>query len=142
MQLFSADRPSSGKEDVVSLLVNVYTLHPETHQMQEVEQDTGQGGEGDRTLAGFEHCRHELWGARAVRSLGCILLPSLATQNVYAQGADLTQLAAECDLIISHLPTIAAATGFLEDFIRFRTENIAEAVRQASTLEHGMVVIW
>jgi hypothetical protein len=110
--------------------------------MQEVAQDTGEGGQGDRTLAGLERCRTDLWGSAIVRSLGCTLLPSLASGNLFVTGDELPRLSRECALILDHLAQVARATRYDEEYIRFRTANIAEAVLMAGALERGMVVIW
>ncbi len=125
----------------MTLMVCVYAVHPETGKWEDIPQDTGQGGEGDRTLAGFESCRATLWGSKIVRSLGCRLPSSLASDNLYVSGEDLALLA-ECRNIQGHLGDISARTRFTEDYIAFRTGNILEAVRMAEAIEHGMVVIW
>src|SRR5258708_3886602 len=126
----------------MTLLVSVYARDPLTGARYAVEQDTGAGGQGDRTLAGFEHCRGRLWGAPSVRALGCMLLPTLAVDNLHISGAELAVLDADCALIEEHVPQVAAATHFTSEFILFRTGNIREAVRMAQALPEGMVVIW
>jgi hypothetical protein len=126
----------------MTLSVHAFSVHPETEEWEDIPQDTGQGGQGNRSLAGFESCRTTLWVSKIVRSLGCRLLPSLATEDLYATGADLVLLAAECRQILEHLAEVAVYARYTEEYIAFRTGNILEAIRMAEAVERGTVVIW
>lgn len=92
-------------------------------------------------LAGFERCRHGLWGHEAVRALGLALLPTLVEGDIYSEGDALSVLESEIQLILTHVPAVAEATQFRVDYVTSRCHNILRAVRRAQEIGGG-VVIW
>ena len=54
-------------------------------------------------LAGFESYRKKLYGSQAAVSLGLRLLPSLATQDLYAEGPQLERLRGEAELVLANI---------------------------------------
>ena len=92
-------------------------------------------------LAGFEICRHKLWGHKSVRALGLLLLPTLAEGDIYAEGDAIAQLEADVHQILKHLSDVSAKTEFTEEFIEHRCRNILEAAGRAREIGGG-VVIW
>ena len=97
--------------------------------------------EGVSDLAGFERTRSELWGLAAVRSLGAAFLPQLADSDLWVGIDEVEAFAAECAVLLANLPVIAAASGWGEDFIKFRLTNMADAARRARQAGGG-VVVW
>jgi hypothetical protein len=87
----------------MSLIVYPYKRAPFTGAMEDLTKDS--------LSAGFEKWRWQLWGSEAVRSFSCVLLPSLETGDIYAEGADLDQLEAEASLLLQHVDLIATHTG-------------------------------
>jgi hypothetical protein len=97
--------------------------------------------DGSKELAGFERCRTDLWGHAVVKELGAKLLPTLAREDIYAEGDAVTQLEHDIKLILAHIPAIATATGYEATFITERAQNILDATRHAQEID-GCVVIW
>ncbi|RKI35807.1 hypothetical protein D7Y27_30240 [Corallococcus sp. AB004] len=106
--------------------------------------DVARTGGGDPTLFGFEVCRTELWGAPCMEELGAVLLPSLVAHTPNVEGAELEDLKREVAHLLANRSTISAATGYREDFIAFRLENLLLAVERALAVEGGQggVVVW
>lgn len=98
-------------------------------------------------LAGFEAWRQEVWGSPAVKRLGLRILPSLADGDVFASGAELDALDAEVRALQHALSAVIgelwphADPQDAYDSLRFRLDNIAEAVRLARAVPDGEVVI-
>jgi len=112
-------------------------------------------------LAGFETWRQQVYGSSIAQTLGLTLLASLArNEDVYADGADLDRLKSETDALLENVRAIAPGghdrrgdpltSAFvlragvqlpdaedLESTIRFRLENILEAVRLAKNVTDG-----
>ena len=118
----------------MSLTVNTYRKLPDGN-MDFIEVPHSE------EVAGFEHCRHELWGHESVRALGLSLLPSLAHTDIYADSESVAQLESETQQIIAHVAEIAEATQYRADFITYRCQNILGAIRRAREIGGG-VVIW
>lgn len=125
----------------MSLGVHAYRRDEEGKQESLVLERTGGG---DPTLFGFEVCRTELWGAPCMEELGAILLPGLAEHDLNVEGAELEDLKREAEHLLANLSTISAATGYREDFIAFRLENLLLAVERALAVERGQggIVVW
>jgi HEPN domain-containing protein len=92
-------------------------------------------------LAGFESYRQKLYASQAAVSLGLKLLPSLATENVYAEGSDLERLLGEAELALANIGLFEVELGASAESLRPRFENIICAIHRASRLGGG-VVIW
>lgn len=88
-------------------------------------------------LGGFEAWRTHVWGSPVAQDLGLTLLPTLAETDVFAEGPDLDRLDRELDLVLAHLSAFAADP----DSLRFRLENIREAIRLARRVDAGGVYI-
>lgn len=77
-------------------------------------------------LFGLESWRYAVWGHDIIRTLGCPILASLKTTNIYAFDEELDELRAELEIIQAHYWKIAVETGLGEPnrgAIRFRVEN-------------------
>jgi hypothetical protein len=96
--------------------------------------------EHPKTLAGFEVCRHDLWGADVMDTLGLSLLPTLKTRNIEAEGKDLEQLEREVKIVLSNLQLIHKHTQYSEDYIQFRAQNILDAIECAKSLNGGVSI--
>ncbi|QRK12387.1 hypothetical protein JQX13_21595 [Archangium violaceum] len=125
----------------MSLLVSVYRKKA-SGDMEDVELQPGPGGEP--SLFGGEQCRTTLWGAPFTRALGLALLPSLAERDIYATGEDLRLLRREAELLLRRRAELARATGYDEDYIEFRLQNLLRAIAQAEAIEGeaGWVYVW
>lgn len=101
-------------------------------------------GGGEPSLFGFEVCRTELWGAPCMEELGAVLLPGLAEHDLHVEGSELEVLKREVEHLLANLSTLSAATGYREDFIAFRLENLLLATERAMAVEGGMggISIW
>lgn len=106
---------------------------PGTLEYLEVEATAG-----NPSLFGFERCRTSLWGAPCVEELGAVLLPRLAKRDIYAEGPDLEVLRKEAEHLLANRSSIAAATGYAEDFIEFRLGNLLLAIQLAASVEGGV----
>ena len=80
-------------------------------------------------LVGHDDTRHTLWGSPAVRALGATVVVGLSAGDVWVGFGQLDELVNDCDLILKHLPDVAAASGRGEDYIRFRVGNLRAADR-------------
>jgi hypothetical protein len=141
----------------MSLLVHAYKRDPATGKILELE---AKPTPPRNDLAGFEIWRQTVYGSPAARKLGLKVLASLgANDDVYAEGADLDQLKSETEALLANVSTIAsggrdqlgnpivstfALQGDVhvprEDYesaIRFRVENILEAIRLAKEVTDG-----
>ncbi len=119
----------------MTLLVNTF-VRTSTGEMDIIEPDCH-----SEELAGFESYRQTLYGSRAALSLGLQLLPKLATEDVYAEGADLGRLRTEAELSLANIELFEEESGGTAESLRSRFENIIGAVRRASCVGGG-VVIW
>jgi hypothetical protein len=91
-------------------------------------------------MAGFESCRTDLWGHEAARSLGLVLLPSLADDDVYAEGVDLDLLEREVQTLLANQDRLAQTTGYAADYIESRCGNFLRAIAQARALCGGVYI--
>jgi hypothetical protein len=126
----------------MTLSVSVYRKTA-SGDLEDVALQPGPAG-GEPSLFGFERCRTTLWGAPFTRELGLTLLPSLAEGDIYATGEDLPLLRHEAELLLRRRAELARATGYDEDFIEFRLNNLLRAVAQAEAIEGnaGWVYVW
>lgn len=99
-------------------------------ELERVETPPRPGGEP--TLGGFERWRTSFWGSDKVRGLGCVMLPLLATQDLWAEGADeLEALAGEVNLLKSRVDEFPGGA----DAYEFRLDNVLHAVAAAKKIE-------
>ena len=91
-------------------------------------------------LAGFESCRHELWGHQTVRALGLRLLPTLVEGDIWAEGSAIDHLESDTERLLAHVTVVANATGYSGDFISSRCRNILGAIRRARKAGGGVVI--
>ena len=82
-------------------------------------------------MFGAEAFRWQLWGHPVMKSIGCSLLYSLRTQNVYVYDADIAKLKSELETVLINLNKIAAQTHIGKNMIEFRINNALETVRIA-----------
>jgi hypothetical protein len=120
----------------MTLSVNVFQTNEAGAMMAIVEPDSH-----PEELAGFESWRKTVYGSRASQSLGLRILPGLATGDVYTTGSELERLGDEIELTLSNLRLFAEESGADAETLRFRLENIKQAVRKAIRIRGG-VVIW
>jgi hypothetical protein len=92
-------------------------------------------------LAGFESDRQKLYGSQAAVSLGLKLLPSLATEDMYAEGPDLERLRGEVEFALVNIGLFEVESGASAENLRSRFENIICAIHRVSRVGGG-VVIW
>ncbi|GAA4574810.1 hypothetical protein [Planotetraspora kaengkrachanensis] len=119
----------------MSLTVDVFViLEDGRREVLDVPQDASD-------LAGHERTRTVVWGSPVVRSLGARFLPSLADSDLWLEPDLLDDFAAECAMLLGHLPAIAAETGWRDDYIRHRLGNMTDAVARARSVDGG-IVIW
>ena len=85
----------------MTLIVAPFVRDPETGRAATLDR-AAPGAE----LAGVEACRRTLWGSRAARRLGLVLLPALADDDLYVEAAELDALEREARLILAHLDEI------------------------------------
>lgn len=72
---------------------------------------------------GFEIWRKTLWGHPIITTLGCQLIPTLATKDIYAVEEDLNGLNNELLLLKDNVITIANHTNISIEDINIRIEN-------------------
>ncbi|MDI9309759.1 MAG: hypothetical protein QM535_06055 [Limnohabitans sp.] len=72
---------------------------------------------------GFEIWRKTLWGHPIISSLGCQLIPILATKDIYAVEEDLNNLHNELLLLKDNIATITNHTNIAIEDITVRIEN-------------------
>lgn len=118
----------------MSLIVQAYRRDPETGKMTELDTEPVPPC---NEMAGVDALRFRVYGSAAVKNLGLTLLPSLAKDEVYAEGDDLDRLEAEIDLLTHNLSAVAASTEVDEEGLRFRLDNMREAVRLARQVGGG-----
>jgi hypothetical protein len=139
----------------MSLIVYAYKRDPATGEMSDLDNKPTPP---HSDLAGFESWRQSVYGSPTARALNLVLLASLGNRDVYAEGADLDGLKSEVDILLANVSTIApggkdergnrimsafALQGGVqvpvdhESAIRFRLENILEAVRLAKEVTDG-----
>lgn len=84
-------------------------------------------------LAGFESSRRTFWGSDTVKALGLSLLPTLASSDIWAEGADLVLLESEIDTLSSHLDLFPDQ----QEYWRVRLANVKTAIQSAKRLSAG-----
>ncbi|MFY0532165.1 hypothetical protein [Nannocystis pusilla] len=89
-------------------------------------------------LAGPERWRSKVYGSDTARALGLTLLPTLISQDIYAEGDELDVLEREVEVLLGNTGRWPAL-GL--DELRFHLLNIIEAIRLARTDAHGGVYI-
>lgn len=115
-------------------------VHPYTRDKDGKFVSMGFGDSPGSEMAGFESCRHDLWGHEAARSLGLTLLPSLSDSDVYAEGDDLDRLDTEVQTVLHSLDLLSRSTGFSPDYIELRCRNILEAIGRARAARGGVYI--
>ncbi len=98
-----------------------------------------------RNLAGPEVWRTQVYGSQEARSLGLMLLPTLAKHDINVQGEELNRLGEEINILIQNVALFAAIPPPLvraledeSDEILARFTNIANAVIEAKELNGGV----
>ncbi|MFF8411339.1 hypothetical protein [Streptomyces omiyaensis] len=119
----------------MSLLVHTFVLAPDG--TMDLLEDPPCG----RDLAGFERSRTTLWGSAAMRALGARFFPLLAGDDLRVQPEELAEFLAECDAVRPHLAALAAHSGYTEEYVTARFDNIAAAARRAREVGGG-VLVW
>jgi hypothetical protein len=84
-------------------------------------------------LAGFESTRQTFWGSDTTKALGLLLLPMLASADIWAEGADLDLLETEIDILCSHLDLFPDQ----QEYWQIRLANVRKAVQSAKQLRDG-----
>jgi len=119
----------------MSLIVCVYVYD---RNGVKTEIELGQA----KDLAGFESSRDKLYGSELAEKLGLKLLPQLKSQDLYEiKGEQLNELERELNIIIENLNQFSEVSGFKQDYIKVRVENIINAVQTAGKVD-GVVYIW
>ena len=73
--------------------------------------------------------------------MGLALLPTLAEDDIYAEGEAVGRLESDTQRLLTHVTVVAEATGYTSEFINLRCQNILGAIRRAREIGGG-VVIW
>jgi hypothetical protein len=77
-----------------------------------------------------------------VRQLGLTLIPTLATQDIYAFGEDLGRLRTEAKLLLGNLERLSQRTPYGERSIRFWLENILAWVDLAESYHDNDIGVY
>ncbi|MDG4822262.1 hypothetical protein O7635_10410 [Asanoa sp. WMMD1127] len=119
----------------MSLLVHAYVRGP-------ADEMVFLDGPAGSDLAGPTTARTSIYGSPCVVALGARMLPTLATQDVYAETpAELDALEADCALLLDNLGYVSASVGRDPSFVAQHVRNIATAIARARKAG-GAVVIW
>ncbi|WP_438449466.1 hypothetical protein [Gorillibacterium sp. sgz5001074] len=78
---------------------------------------------------GFESCRKTLWGIDLIRELGCELIYSLNSRDIFVFDEDIDKLKSELHILIDNLEIIKLHTIYNKDFIEFRVRNALEMIK-------------
>ncbi|MDF1563605.1 MAG: hypothetical protein P1V51_11210 [Deltaproteobacteria bacterium] len=88
-------------------------------------------------LVGIEATRHALWGSELMRSLGCSILPRIATGAVRVEGEGLDLLEAELSIVAREVVRLATDSELRVDYVVRRVGNLREAIRLAREAGEG-----
>ena len=92
-------------------------------------------------LFAFEVCRRDLWGHAEMESLGIRMLIELREYDLLVDcKEDFDTLAQDAHLILSNINLIARETKYDEEFIRFRIQNLLDAIAKAREVNGGVYV--
>lgn len=83
-------------------------------------------------LFGVESWRYDIWGHDVIRNLGCSMLASLKTTNIYAFDEELDKLRTELEIVQTRHQYIAAQMGLDKQ----QTTSILERVKNALAMLH------
>ena len=97
---------------------------------------------GEPSLMGFESCRKELWGSHTARELGLTLVPTLATQDIYAFESDLSRLRDEAQILMGNLRKLKEGTPYSESSIGFWLENMLAWVDLAESYHDDNIGVY
>lgn len=78
---------------------------------------------------GFESWRGKVWGSKAVKDLGCKIIPTLHSNDIYAYDDDVALLKAELETILAHLVLIAETLEIEKEAIEIRVINALEGIK-------------
>ncbi len=119
----------------MSLSVSVFA-YDDNDEKFNIELDNG------RDLAGFESSRYKLYGSELAENLGLKLLPQLKSHDLWDVGGEqLNELESELKTIIENLEAFSKESGFEQEYIKARVQNILDAV-QIAREKKGIIVIW
>lgn len=119
----------------MSLLVSLY-IRDENNEIQFVEQDHSD------ELAGFESCRHNLYGSALSKELGLKILPALAVESsLYVRFEDFQNVKQEVELMLANLDLYAKEGIYRREYIEAKLNNILKAIKGAQKIK-GEIVIW
>jgi len=119
----------------MSLSVEVYTTDDNGEMVLHDPKDYSE------TLAGFESYRTEVYGSELAKRLGFKVLPTLASNNIYAKGQEVNKLKTEAETIMREASAFAEQFNNDAETIKYRADNIRKACIRARKMQ-GNVVIW
>ena len=122
----------------MSLIVYPYKRNQINQAIEEVEQSPQ---EPFNDLFGPEGWRYTIWGSQCIQDLGCEMLASLRSQDIYADIHELDKLEKEILLIRNQIDLVSSTLHIASDAISFRVNNVLEAIRMARQYENGGVYI-
>ena len=122
----------------MSLIVQPYRRDDVTDAVVEVKESPE---EPFNDLFGPESWRHSVWGSKCLEDLGCEMLGSLRTQDIYADTQDLNKLEEEIAIVANQIDLVSSTLHIASDVISFRLNNVFEAIRMARQYENGGVYI-
>lgn len=125
----------------MSLVVSVFQI---TDDGKSTLVDLPSTAGEDPELAGPEVWRHLVWGGTLVRQLGCRLLPTLETGNLWADPESIPVLLDDLDRIRQNVGQVATAAKAEPSHVLFHLDNIERAAKIAMNIPNrrGQVVIW
>ncbi|MGD1863065.1 MAG: hypothetical protein ACFB0D_00785 [Phormidesmis sp.] len=87
--------------------------------------------------AGVESTRLSFWGSAAVKKLGLTLVTTLAHSDIYAEGADLSRLAQEIEILTGYVSFLSRKE---KTYWIYRLSNVLAAIRIAESCEGGVYI--
>ncbi|MGK0308810.1 MAG: hypothetical protein ACI8RP_001776 [Urechidicola sp.] len=87
-------------------------------------------------LFGFENWRKTLWGSYIIQELGCEIIASLKTTDIFAINEDLSKLKIELIRIRQNISNISKSLQIIDsEDILFRIENALEFISIAENTD-------
>jgi hypothetical protein len=119
----------------MTLSIGVFRRNPNTGDMDWVKLAAG------KDLFGFEVYRYKLWGADIMVSLGLTIHPTLKNGAwLVLEGDDLDEVKNEGQIVPENLSLIAQETPLDEETIRFRAQNLIDAIKLAKEIGGGVSI--
>ena len=122
----------------MSLTVYPYLRNPADGTLTEIEAAIDPNF---TDLFGLESWRYKVWGATALKGIGCELLYSLKKTDLYAEEEDLYQLEKELIKVLSQAAAFSTILKVDEQSLANRIKNALAAIDVAKKYKNGGVCI-